>query len=67
MTRGLRASEQEKRAKARRQSALKRVELGQESAPRVSAAGPTSMAIKARDASDDLLVEAYLRQKETQR
>lgn len=63
MPRDLRANENQRRAKSRRDSALARVELGQPTSPRVSAAGPTAMAVKARDASDDLLIEAWLKDK----
>ena len=52
------------KAKALRDRALARPEMGQPSEERVSAAGPTSMGVKVRNASDDLLIEAYLRQKE---
>lgn len=61
MPRNLRQGETQKRAASRREHALARRELGQPTAPRVSAAGPTSMAIKAQDPSDAFLIEAYLR------
>jgi hypothetical protein len=46
MPRDLRANENVKRAKAKRQFALERREMLQPTVPRVSAAGPISMAIK---------------------
>lgn len=63
MPRDLRASENQKRARARRDHALARQELGQPTEPRIAAAGPVSMGVKVRSASDDLLIEAYLAQK----
>ena len=60
MPRDLRSHENAKRSRAKRDSALARVEMGQPSSPRVSAAGPVSMGVKVRDAGDDLLIEAYL-------
>ncbi len=51
----------ERRARARRESALSRGELRQPTTPRVPAAGPTSMALKRQDPTDALLIEAYLR------
>lgn len=49
MPRDIRASENRKKAAAARSNALARVELGQPTVPRVSAAGATSMAVKAED------------------
>lgn len=49
MPRDLRQTEREKRAKARRSHALKRVELREPSTPRIAPAGPTSPAVKATD------------------
>lgn len=46
-----------------RDRALARPEMGQPSEERISAAGPTSMGVKVRSATDDVLIEAYLRQK----
>lgn len=63
MPRNMKQHEHAKRSRARRDSALARVEMGQPSSPRVSAVGPVSMGVKVRDASDDLLIEAYLAQK----
>lgn len=63
MPRNMRRNEHIRSATAKRQSALARVELGQPSSPRVSAVGPVSMGVKVRDASDDLLIEAWMAQK----
>lgn len=64
MSRGMRAHEITRRAKALRDRALARVELRQpSSSPRDPASGPTSMAVKARDPADAILIEAYLRQR----
>lgn len=63
MPRDYRAAENTRRAKALRDRALARPEMGQPSEERASAAGPTSMGVKVRNASDDLLIEAFLRQK----
>ncbi len=60
MPRDLKSHENAKRARARRDSALARQELGYPTEPRTAPAGPTSMGIKVRSASDDLLIEAYL-------
>lgn len=65
MPRDLRASENQKRARARRDSALARQELGQPTEPRTAPVGPTSMGIKVRSASDDLLIESYLAQRKS--
>lgn len=61
MPRNLRANENRKRAIAKREGAMRRVELGQETVPRAPAAGVTSMAVKARDPEVDRMVEAFLR------
>lgn len=63
MPRNMRANESARRAKALRDRALTRPEMGQPSEPRTSAAGPTSMAMKVKDPSDALLIEAWLQQK----
>lgn len=65
MPRDLRANESQKRAKARREHALSRRELGQPTSPRVPAAGPVSMAVKARNTFDDAMIEEFLRAKGT--
>jgi hypothetical protein len=62
MPRDYRAGENTKRAKARREFAMERNELRQASSPRTPAAGPTSMALKAADPADALLIEAWLAQ-----
>ena len=46
MPRDLRARENQQKAKARRQHALDRLELGRPTEPRKAAAGPVSHAIK---------------------
>lgn len=63
MTRSMRRKEHIRAVTARRESALARIEMGQRSSPRVSAAGPVSMAVKERVASDDLLIEAWMAMK----
>ena len=60
MTRTLKAYEREKRAKARREVALARVELREPSSPRIAPEGATSFPVKARDAGVDAAVEAFL-------
>lgn len=60
MPRDLRANENQKRAKARRGAALARVELGQPTVPRTSAAGPTSMAVKVEDPNIRAMIDAAL-------
>lgn len=62
MPRDLKSHENAKRARARRDSALARQELGRPTEPRAPAAGPMSMGVKVRSPSDDLLIEAYLAQ-----
>lgn len=53
-----------RRAKARREGALARVELRTESIDRTSAEGPTSFAVKARDPGVTAAVEAFLHKRE---
>ena len=60
MPRDFKASENTKRAKARRQAALDRPELRGPSTPRLSAAGPTSMAVKAEDPATRRLIDEAL-------
>lgn len=60
MTRHLKAHERQKRAAARRSGALARNELREPSSPRQAAEGATSFPVKARDASLDAAVEAFL-------
>lgn len=60
MPRDIRANENQRRAKGRRAAALARVELGQTTVPRESAAGPTSMAVKAEDPAIRAMIDAAL-------
>jgi hypothetical protein len=60
MTKRMRAHEIERRARAKRSSALARNELRQPSVPRVSAAGPTSPAIKAEDPAIRAMIDAAI-------
>lgn len=64
MPRDLRATENQKRAKARRQAALARPEMLQPSTPRRSAAGPTSMAIKTEDPATRRLIDEAIARRE---
>lgn len=59
MTRRLTSSEISAKARSRRQFALERVELRFKSAPRVSAAGPTSLALKVVDPETRRLIEEF--------
>lgn len=60
MPRDFSANENMKRAKARRQAAMLRPEILQPTVPRVSAAGPTSMAVKAEDPEIRRLIDEAL-------
>lgn len=60
MPRDRKASENRKRAKALRETALSRVEIGLPTVPRISAAGPTSMAVKAEDPNIRAMIDAAL-------
>lgn len=60
MPRDYRASENQKKAKARRSHALARNELRQPTVPRVAAAGATSAPVKAADPETDRLVAEFL-------
>ena len=60
MPRDFRASENTKRAKAKRQAALSRPEMLQPTAPRRSAAGPTSMAVKSEDPATRRMIDEAL-------
>jgi len=64
MPRDIRATQNTKIAKARRQAALARPEILQPSAPRVSAAGITSMAVKAEDPETRRLIDEALAKRE---
>jgi hypothetical protein len=61
MPRDLKAHENQKRSKARRDHALARLDLREPSVPRQPANGPTSHAVKARDPATAAAVEAFLR------
>ncbi len=61
MPRDYRASENAKMAKAKRQIALERNELRGPGTPHVSAAGVTSAPIKARNADEDAMIEAFIK------
>lgn len=63
MPRDLRARENQKRSKARREGALARNELRGPSDPRQSAAGPTSHAVKAVDPSTREAIDRFLASK----
>lgn len=64
MPRDFKASENMKRSKAKRQAALSRPEMLQPTVPRISAAGVTSMAMKAEDlATRAMIDEAIARRK----
>ncbi len=60
MPRNMRRAEVDKRARARRDFALSRIEFNEPSVPRVSAAGPTSAPLKADDPEDRRLIEEAL-------
>lgn len=60
MPRDYRARENQKRAQAKRQTALDRPELLQPTTPRRSAAGPTSMAIKDEDPATRRMIDEAL-------
>lgn len=60
MTRGLSSRQNAARAKAGRQIAINRSELRQPSQPRETAAGPTSLAVKAVDPATREMIEAFL-------
>lgn len=63
MPRDHKANENRKRAKARRDGALQRIELLWPSEPRESAAGATSFPVKARSENDDALIRDFLARK----
>jgi hypothetical protein len=60
MPRDLRASENQKRSKARRTHALARLDLRQPSVPRQPAAGPTSHAVKVVDPAAQAAIDAFM-------
>lgn len=57
MPRDLKSHEHKKMARVRRDKALNRIELREPTTPRVSAAGPTSMAIKAEDPATRRMID----------
>lgn len=60
MPRDLRARENQLRARARRESALKRMEIEAPTSPRRSAAGATSAPVKVEDPALRRLIDAAL-------
>jgi hypothetical protein len=58
--RDLKAGENAKRARARRDHALKRMDLRQPSSPRENAVGATSHAVKTTDAATRAAIDAFL-------
>ena len=60
MPRDLKAHENQKRARARRDHALARLDLRQPSSPRTPAAGPTSHAVKSVDPEAAAAIAAFL-------
>jgi hypothetical protein len=63
MPRDLRAHENQKRSKARREHALARLDLREPSSPREPATGPTSHAVKRMDPGAAAAVKKYLARK----
>lgn len=63
MPRDLRAHEQTKRNKARRDHALARMDLREPSTPRAPAAGATSHAVKVMDPGTAAAIEAFMKGK----
>jgi hypothetical protein len=60
MPRDLRAAENQKRARARREGALARAEFKYPSAPRTAPAGATSFPVKAEDPATRAAIDAFL-------
>mgnify|MGYP001562615510 CR=1 FL=1 len=60
MPRDMSARDNERRARAKRQAALERIEFKYPSAPRRSAAGVTSLAIKAEDPAIRRMIDEAL-------
>lgn len=60
MPRDFRAKENQQRAKAKRQAELSRPEMLHPTSPRTSAAGATSMAVKADDPATRALIDAAI-------
>lgn len=63
MPRDLRAVENRKRTKARREFALERLDLRRETVPRESALGPTSQAVKVMDPASAAAIAAFMERK----
>ena len=63
MPRDLRAHENQKRARARRDHALARLDLREPTTPREAAAGPVSHAVKVMDPEAARAIEDFLRSK----
>lgn len=67
MPRDFRADENSKRARAKREAALMRNELGRPSSPRIAAAGPVSMAVKLHDPATRAMIDAAIAEGRTRR
>lgn len=65
MPRNLKRDEIERRARARRESALRWIDLGP-GHQREAAAGPTSMAVKSRDPETEQMIAEFKQQKKDQ-
>ena len=63
MPRDYRAAENTKRSKARREHALARLDLREESTPREPAIGVTSQAVKVMDPASAAAIEAFMSRK----
>lgn len=64
MPRNLKANENQKRSKARRDHALGRLDLREPSSPRAPAAGATSHAVKVMDPASEAAIAAFLAKRE---
>lgn len=64
MGRNLTREQLQRRAAARREGALARAELREESAPRAAASGPTSFPVKAREPGLDDMIRDFERKRE---
>jgi hypothetical protein len=65
MPRDLKAHENQKRARARREGALARREFAYPSVPRSAAAGPTSPAVKIVDPESAAAIAAFMNKRVT--
>lgn len=63
MPRDLRANENQRRARARREGALARAEFRYPSSPRDAPVSPTSFPVKKVNPADQAAIEAFLRSK----